>query len=49
LFLLLAFRKRIEKKWAYKVAINTENGILIFGRSKVEYCSPKEAGNLESH
>jgi len=27
-------RKRIGKKWAYKVAITTESGILVFGRSK---------------
>jgi hypothetical protein len=35
-------RKRIGKKWADKVAITTENGILIFGRSKGKYYSPRE-------
>ncbi len=43
-------RKRIGKKWAQRVAIVTENGILIFGRSKVRPCRPKEgAGNVEGH
>ena len=43
-------RKRIGKKWAQKVAIITENGILIFGRSKVRYCSSKETTeNVEGH
>jgi len=43
-------RKRIGKKWAYKVAITTENGILIFGRSKGKYYGPrKEAGTVKIH
>jgi len=43
-------RKRIGKKWAQRVAIITENGILVFGRSKVRCCSPKEGPrNAEGH
>jgi len=42
-------RKRIGKKWACKVAITIENGILIFGRSKVKHCSrEKETVDLQN-
>jgi len=35
-------KKRIGKKWACRVAIIIENGILIFGRPKLKEDNPRE-------
>ena len=42
-------RKNIGKKWALKLAITLEHGILILGRPKAENCSSEpEAEGLQS-